>query len=179
MADYTFTLPSKLKSKAGIDFWAERYRYKSEQPLIDMKATIQKKGYMTKEQLYTLVDWKSRRSTNLPEKNTPENVQEITQAAFAVKGDAAILVLWGLKGIWSPIASTILHFYHEEDYPIIDKHALWTLTSKNIDIKKYEYDYPLWKEYTQFCRKLAKRYKVSMRDLDKALWQYSVEKQKK
>jgi hypothetical protein len=34
-----------------------------------------------------------------------------------------------------------------------------------------------WNESSQECRKLAREAKVNMRELDRALWQYSKEKQ--
>jgi hypothetical protein len=41
------------------------------------------------------------------------------------------------------------------------------------------YEFSFWWEYTQFCRKLAAEAGVSMRTLDRALWQYSKENQEK
>jgi len=40
------------------------------------------------------------------------------------------------------------------------------------------YNYDLWIAYVNYCRKLSKELKVSLRTLDRALWQYSEEKQK-
>ena len=39
------------------------------------------------------------------------------------------------------------------------------------------YDFPLWCDYTGYCRRLADVAGVSMRDLDRALWQFSKENQ--
>lgn len=58
-------------------------------------------------------------------------------------------------------------------YPILDYRALWSL---GIDPPP-AYDFPFWRAYTLACRELAAGAGVSMRDLDRALWQYSKENQ--
>jgi len=42
--------------------------------------------------------------------------------------------------------------------------------------RKYTFDF--WWQYTLYCRRIAKKAGVRMRTLDKALWQYSKERQK-
>jgi hypothetical protein len=61
-----------------------------------------------------------------------------------------------------------------DDYPILDFRALWSLSK---EVEPHEYDFPLWDEYVQTCRSLATQAGVSVRTFDKALWQYSKEKQ--
>ena len=46
-----------------------------------------------------------------------------------------------------------------------------------VDVNTVPYNFEFWNEYTQFCRKLASEAMVSMRELDRALWKYSKEKQ--
>jgi hypothetical protein len=41
-----------------------------------------------------------------------------------------------------------------------------------------KYDFEFWWAYVQFCRQLSKKCVVSMRVLDRALWQYSKEIQR-
>ena len=79
-----------------------------------------------------------------------------------------------LVGVEWPTASVILHFCDRGRYPILDVRALW---SAGLDATP-SYGYLLWMEYTDFVRKLATDAGVSMRTLDKALWQYSKENQK-
>ena len=62
---------------------------------------------------------------------------------------------------------------HRDPYPILDYRALWTLGVE----KPPAYHFDLWSAYTQYCRELAREIGVSMRDLDRALWQYSKENQ--
>jgi hypothetical protein len=58
----------------------------------------------------------------------------------------------------------------------MDFRALWSL---GIDDPPNPYTFDIWWEYTQYCRDLSKSTGVSMRDIDKALWQYSKENQDK
>jgi hypothetical protein len=76
-----------------------------------------------------------------------------------------------LQGVGIPTASTLLHFAFPDDYPILDVRALQSLGQKGRSI------YPLsfWISYLAACRALAKEHGVTIRTLDKALWQYSRE----
>ena len=67
-----------------------------------------------------------------------------------------------------PMASVILHFFHRENYPILDYRALWSVSLK----AQLQYDFAFWWDYVQFCRDVAQRNEVTMRMLDRALWQY-------
>jgi hypothetical protein len=66
-----------------------------------------------------------------------------------------------------------LHFGHTDQYPILDYRALWSLA---VDPPP-PYSFSIWWRYVEFCRTLAKKCDVSVRTLDKALWQYSNENQ--
>jgi len=77
-----------------------------------------------------------------------------------------------LSGVGWPMASVILHWCHADPYPILDFRALWSLGLDPLP----PYDFDLWRAYTGHCRGLAAA-GVTMRDLDRALWQYSKEKQ--
>lgn len=79
-----------------------------------------------------------------------------------------------LDGIGWPSASVILHFFHKQKYPILDYRALWSVSLE----VPYRYIFEFWWAYVIYCRDLAKNAKVTMRTLDRALWQYSKENQK-
>lgn len=84
-----------------------------------------------------------------------------------------IEVLTLLCGVGWPMASVILHFGYENQYPILDFRALWSL---GVDAPN-SYTFQIWEPYTHFTRELADKAGVSMRELDRALSQYSKEKQ--
>ena len=68
-----------------------------------------------------------------------------------------------------PVASAILHFVHKDIYPIIDFRALESSGTK----KPKKYSFSFWWEYVETCRDIASRNNVSMRILNRALWQNS------
>jgi hypothetical protein len=84
-----------------------------------------------------------------------------------------IEILMLLSGVSWPMASVILHWGHPEPYPILDFRALWSLGIPQPPV----YNFELWQKYTQTCRQLAQQIGVSIRTLDRALWQYSKENQ--
>ena len=160
-----------------IGYWANRYTERQrekdrtkEQQLIDLKPEIQSRGHLIKKELHKIARWKSPRRAALTLENTDTFINDITQTAFAATDDwTKLLTLTQLRGIGQPTASAILHLYDEGQYPILDIHALWSVglpwTSRN--------SYPFWPDYVQFCRDIANRNDVSMRELDRALWKYS------
>ena len=161
--------------ESEIKEWAKKYEYpREETSLIDIRPDVQRAGFLTKEQLRLLARWKAPRSAGHVEKNNPEYVKEITSWSFSARGERSrIEVLTILDGVHWPSASVILHLYHEEKYPILDFRALWSI---GVDMPN-QYSFQFWWEYVQFCRAIAERNSIDMRMLDRALWQYSKEKQ--
>ena len=76
----------------------------------------------------------------------------------------------GICGVGQSIASTILHLYDPERYPIFDPHALRSI---RINKEEVEGDKKFWKEYVKLCRKKSERHGVCMRTLDRALYKFS------
>ena len=169
--------------ESEIGYWANRYteRQKAEdrikeQELINLKSEVLRRGYLTKDELYELARWKSTRRAKLTLENTNLFIKDIMQSAFAAEDHwAKLLILTLLRGIGEPTASAILHLYDEGQYPLLDIHALWSVglswTARN--------SYPFWLKYIEFCRDIANRNGVSMRELDRALWKFSSDYGKK
>ena len=57
------------------------------------------------------------------------------------------------------------------DYPILDVRALASLGHRGRSV----YPVSFWIRYLEACRRLAAEHYVSIRELDKALWQWSKE----
>jgi hypothetical protein len=76
-----------------------------------------------------------------------------------------------LEGVGIPTASTLLHFAEPDRYPILDVRALEALGRKGRTV----YPVSFWLDYLGACRRLARQHQVSVRKLDKALWQWSKE----
>lgn len=133
-------------------------------------------GYLCKRDLVTISRWKSPRNQWRVESNPAEFVKESTRIALSTPcEELRISVLTLLRGVAWPTASVVLHFAHRDPYPIIDFRALWSL---GVDSSLVSYTFDLWWEYVEFCRKLASECRLTMRDLDRALWQFSKENQK-
>jgi len=167
----------KLKfNESKINYYADRYSYQiAEDDIIALKQGIQNRGYLTKDDLFQIAYWKAPRSSGHVQKNSDEYITEITKFALSTKCERAkIQTLTNLDGVNWPTASVILHLFDTNKYPILDFRALWSIS---IDVPT-QYKFDFWWEYVQYCRSLTKRNNVSMRTLDRALWQYSKENQK-
>ena len=154
--------------------WAERYKSSStETDFIQIRPKVQEQGYLDKELLKRIARWKSPRRAGLIEKNDDTYIKDITAFALSATSERArIEVLRLLDGVDWPTASAILHLFHKDPYPLLDFRAMWS-----IGLDNYIYSSSFWSDYTNFCREIASRNQMDMRTLDRALWQYSKEKQ--
>jgi hypothetical protein len=130
------------------------------------------RGCYTREDFVTVCVWKTSRSRSKVEHNDADAVGQATRRALG-SGDEheRMAALIELEGVGVPTASTLLHFAFPEDYPILDMRALESLGQHARTVYPISY----WLDYLQACRELARRHGVSIRTLDKALWQYSKE----
>jgi hypothetical protein len=162
--------------KSDLSFFAARYQYPiQETTLLGLAETVVKRGWMTKDDLRIVAQWKAPRSAGHVEDNSEEYVKEITAFALAAATERSrIEVLTNLDGVRWPTASVILHFFHKEPYPIMDFRALWSVSLE----MPAQYSFGFWWPYVEFCRILSRDTGLNMRTLDRALWQYSKENQK-
>jgi hypothetical protein len=143
----------------------------------EIATDVKKKRYYTKAQFLALCYWKTPRSQSRCAANDEEFVQETTALALGTKSERLrVEVLTLLDGVGWPTASVLLHFGHSQDYPILDVRALWSLS---IPEPNGDYKFSFWWDYVQICRELKKTCNTTMRTLDRALWQYSAERQPK
>lgn len=166
---------------SDILYWADRYSDPASEELENeltdkmLVNKVQQQKYLDINLLRKVAKWKSERRVALIDKNSESDVREITGYALKSKSER---VRWGvlscLDGVRLPTASAVLHFFHEEPYPIIDKRALWSIGLE----KKSSYPFAFWQDYVSFCREIVKRNNIdNMRTLDRALWQFSRENQ--
>ncbi|WP_115868410.1 hypothetical protein [Marinoscillum furvescens] len=168
----------KLKFQTTeIDYFASKYSYRiSDQEVIGNAKHIKNRGYLTKNELQIIGEWKTPRSKSRIASNSEDFIKEVTQIAFSTTSEQLrIEILNLLTGVSWPTASVLLHFYHTDRYPILDFRALFSLSCEHI--KSNDYRFAFWEKYTAFTRSLADKANVDMRTLDKALWQYSNEQQ--
>jgi hypothetical protein len=167
--------PTLRCQESELPSFAERYQYPlQEKTVLGLRSGIVKRGFMTKDELRIIAQWKAPRSSRRMEKNPEEYVKEITGFALnAATERARVEVLTTLDGVRWPSASVILHFFHKEPYPIMDFRAL---RSVSLPVPA-QCSFGFWWPYVQFCRDLSKNIGLDMRTLDRALWQYSKEHQ--
>lgn len=124
--------------------------------------------------LKKIIEWKSTRIAGLIERNSSADVEKALRFAVNPRTSerSAIETLCRVNGIGIPVASAILTMVYPNKYTIIDFRALESLGVKEgrgQDTVEYYLD------YLNACRVLAREHHVSLRTLDRALWQWSKE----
>jgi hypothetical protein len=152
--------------------WASQYSYRMSDAIpMQHGFSAAKAGFLNRDQFLAITTWKSQRPRKRCERNSESFIREVTRAALkSTDSKFKIEVLRLLDGVDWPTASVILHFCDELAWPILDFRAFWSLGR---DLKRDEYSFELWSDYTQFTRATAEANGITMRILDRALWQYS------
>ena len=156
--------------------WAARYAYSgSDDDILEsIRPQILLRGHLTRAEFLTICAWKSPRAKPRCRENSEHTIRTLTRAALASSDEAVkIDLLRLLRGVEWPTASSILHFCDARPYPILDYRALWSLGFA----KPPAYTMEFWLDYLAFTRALAARLGLPIRTVDKALWQYSKERQ--
>jgi hypothetical protein len=136
-------------------------------------AAARARGRYTRSEFLLLCAWKSPRSRPLVAANSPTRIARATGRALTGNDEAERMeALLGLNGVGVPTASVLLHFAEPDRYPILDVRALESLGVNGRSV----YPVSFWLRYLDACRELAASNGVSLRTLDKALWQHSKER---
>ena len=152
---------------------ARRFPALDEGRLLALGAAVRARGHYTRAEFIEVCAWKTPRSRPRVAANSARAVVAATRRALSADDEAArIAALLALDGVGVPTASTLLYAAHPADYPILDVRALESLGVKSRSV----YPVGFWLAYLEACRGLASRAGVSLRTLDKALWQYSKER---
>jgi hypothetical protein len=106
-------------------------------------------------------------------KNSNVEIADALSLALLAKTDrASVAVLSGLNGVQIPVASAILAAVDPARFTIIDFRALEALSI--VGQQYITIDFYL--AYLVECRNIARENRVTLRTLDRALWQWSKEK---
>ena len=162
-------------SESQVARWAERYSYMEDDGLREkLRPAVLARGFLKKSEFLRICEWKTQRTKSRCARNEEFTVRTVTRAAFAT-GDESLKMdlLRTLAGVSWPTGSTLLHFCDARPYPILDYRALWSLGHRATP----HYTMDFWLEYLAFTRQLAKRLKLDIRTLDRALWQFSKARQ--
>ncbi len=145
-------------------------------PREEISPKIRLRGYCRWGEFIQICSWKSPRTKRYTKSNSAELVKFTTRLAYSSPCEQLrIEVLTLLKGVSWPVASALLHWGYQNKYPILDFRALWSL---GFD-EPPTYNFEFWKAYRDHCTNLAQELGLSIRELDRALWMYSKDNQKK
>lgn len=138
------------------------YSYPKPDPIVERRSDC-----LSYEAFIKIAEWKTERQ----KARYPLNrgyVEDVTALAFRQTDEARkIALLCTMNGVHVPVASALLHFGHDASYPIMDRYAVQTLWRSGATACQIWN----WPRYVDECRAAAAYYGVSVRDLDKALWQ--------
>jgi hypothetical protein len=151
---------------------AARYGYQQDDQAFKAGSNILGGNY-GRDNLKIIVRWKSPRKIACIDDNTDTEIARALRFASDPRTSerSAIDVLDRLHGVGIPIASAILTTMFPERYTIIDFRALESLGIVRAPTDSVDY----YLSYLAKCRELARKHKVSLRTLDRALWQWSKE----
>ncbi len=155
---------------------AARYGPEQDEEVFEAGSCIAGGNY-GRENLKVIVRWKSARKIRFIDDNTGAQIANALRFACDARTPerSAIETLDRLHGVGVPMASAILTTIHPGKCTVIDVRAL-----ESLGVLKYpsgSVDYYL--SYLCKCRDLAHKYRVDLRTLDRALWQWSKEHSKR
>jgi hypothetical protein len=152
---------------------ADRFPVVDDSACEALGAAARARGYYRRREFLRVCAWKTVRSAPKVAANGPAAVRAATRRALAETDEAVRMeALLTLEGVGVPTASTLLYFAFPALYPILDVRALESLGVK----PRSHYPVTFWLGYLEACRALAVQCEVSIRTLDKALWQWSKER---
>jgi hypothetical protein len=133
-----------------------------------------REGNYSREKLMTIAEWKLERengtyhpSIAYISENTDEEIAEAFEIAVRARtARVGLGVLTTLRGIEVKVASAIMTAIYPDRYTVIDVRSLEELGQKQ-DSPSIDY----YLQYRDACEEIAAERGVSLRDLDRALWQ--------
>jgi hypothetical protein len=126
--------------------------------------------YLTRAELVWLGEWKTPRIRPRIARNTAAGVRGVTAAAFLARDESLrVRLLTALPGVGLAVASVVLHFAEPRRYPVYDVRVRTALGRLGVD-GRFPPTPAGWVAYAGCLRRLARRHRVSLRTLDKALW---------
>jgi hypothetical protein len=133
-----------------------------------------RRGYLTQSEFEAVCVWKSARAIQHIRANSPSEIRQATQRALATRDeDRRLSELLALRGVAVPTASSILMFIDPKRYGVIDirvwqlLYAVGAVTTKPAGAGFSAND---WRKFLAILRPMAGRFRVSVRDLERALF---------
>ena len=152
--------------------YASKYPLEYDDSVEDIKSHVINQGYLSRSDLKVVGKWQVKRGLNTVRniiKNSNARVIDITSIALSSDNEPVIGLshLQCLRGVGPAVASAILHWFHEDPYPIW---AVYARTALGFDQSQYRFND--WKDYTSRFRGIMERRNAGKRTLDRALWAF-------
>jgi hypothetical protein len=130
--------------------------------------------HLDKRHFVRLAAWTAPRGLAAYERNDAQLVRETTYHASRIANERLkVYVLTALDGVSITVAAAILHFFNPRLFPIFDVRVRTTLKKAGLWKRRAgDASIEAWGEFVSIMRKLSHRFRVSLRDLDKALYAY-------
>lgn len=186
-------MPHSLKlifAEAEIETLASEYcvaKTESEQKQLDEEREVMKlakdagqRGQLTRAEFVRIARWKSQRPLQRYQQNPDEQVEAVTQRAFALQNDSEkVIALTELRGVKVRTATAILHMCFPTSFPLLDVWAMVSLGVGRQTTEQWdELDWlRIWPSYIDVCRAIAARNPFDLRTIDRAVWAFGEEKE--
>lgn len=164
---------------------------------ITISKVLQKRGWLKEREFFKIGMWKTTRQKNNYLANSSQVIEERTRKAIiaARKGNLldAVKQLNKLVGVQTPVASAILTMIFPQDFCVID-FRVWRVYKWWKEFQQQQTKFTTYTEYRHFLdgirksgaketyveflenlKKLAKQYKVTVRKIEMALWQFDLD----
>jgi hypothetical protein len=150
---------------------AKRYSYVEDTGALEAGRRISR-GDHTWVNIEVIFRWNTvgRGISRLSRNSDLEIADSLRLAVVAQANRLAVSVLTGLNSVNVPVASATLTVIDQQRYTTIDFCALEALGVGRVVV-----NINFYLEYLGFCRHVAKGNKINLRNLDRALWQWSKE----
>ena len=141
----------------------------------DVSQNFQKRGYLTPEEFFAIIIWKSNRAkTNVSRgiEKSRKTILAITSEVFRAKSlEEKINILTSIPSIGIPMASASLTVCYPDEFTVADYRACASLKNFGEEIAgNPTAKISTYFEYLGKCKRLARKYNFSLRDFDRILW---------
>jgi hypothetical protein len=152
--------------------------YPDTAPLIASLSHVRERGYFTRSEFLSMCKWKEPRERRRQDwaANTEDEVRMLSARAFGASDEARrILHLCRLRGVGIPVASAFLTLVDPERYGVIDI-RVWQFLAFYQEVD-YDPDGSAlqvlhWLDYLDKIRLSADELKVSVRTIERTLFQH-------
>ncbi len=152
-----------------------KYYFLEEYLFNDVSKNFQKHEYLTPEEFFAIIIWKSNRAkTNVRRgiEKSKKTIRKITAGIFQAKtSEQKLNTLTSIPSIGIPMASAILAVCYPDDFTVADYRAYAAFKDFREEIAgNPTVSISAYLEYLKKCKELAAKHNLSLRNFDRILW---------